>query len=329
MKMIWLIILSAWFIGYILIGFLVRCWTKFTNRHFESNNINLKGKTVLITGANNGLGKGVARFMANKGARVIMACRNMKTGKAVQDEIIRESGNDQIILLNVDLSSFRSIHEFCSKVIATETKIDILIHNAAYAGFIKKAVSADGIELTMATNHYGPFLMTTLLMDLLKKSAPRRIVVVTSKCHSVSYFTPQNEKHLNPIDCWLPLYQYSNSKLANLLFTFELARRLEGTGITVNALHPGTANSEIWQTESRIMNLSLYIFRKFLRSVNESIQTTLYVSLSKELENVTGKYFRNCKLGKTHKIAQNTSSQKILWKESEKIVNQINLGLTL
>lgn len=221
----------------------------------------------------------------------------------------------------VDLSIFQSIREFCEKIIASEKKIDILIHNAGYGGILKKAVSVDGIEYTMATNYYGPFLMTNLLIELLKKSAPNcRIIVIASKAHTLSFLNPMNKYHLNPVNFWPPFYLYPNSKLANILFTFELARRLKGTGITVNALHPGTINTNIWRNYNFPLNILPAVFRRFLRTEVEGIQTVLYVSLHKELENVTGEYFRNCKLAKVHKKAHNREWQSNLWKESQKIV---------
>jgi NAD(P)-dependent dehydrogenase (short-subunit alcohol dehydrogenase family) len=305
--------------------------------------VNLAGKTVLITGANSGIGKETARYMAKRGARVIMACRTMETAKIVRgklsislfdssannllikfkEEIATESENSKIILHHLDLSSFQSVREFCANVIETEPKIDILIHNAGYGGILSKAVSVDGIEYTMATNHYGPFLMTNLLIDLLKKSAPCRIVVVGSKAHTLSFLDPTIQDHLNPADFWFPLALYANSKLANLLFTFELARRLEGSGVTVNALHPGSIDSDIWRNYPFPLNLAIRILRIFLRTVEEGMQTTLFASLSTSLENVSGKYFRNCKLAKPNTNSQNTEWQRVLWEESVKIVQLI------
>jgi NAD(P)-dependent dehydrogenase (short-subunit alcohol dehydrogenase family) len=218
------------------------------------------------------------------------------------------------------LSCFQSIREFCATIIATEPKIDILIHNAAYAGVLSKAVSADGIEYSMATNHYGPFLMTSLLVDLMKKSAPCRIVVVGSKAHTLSFFDPTNPNHLNPVSFWLPFFLYPNTKLANLLFTFELARRLKGTGINVNALHPGSIDSGIWRNYLFPLNIATRFLRVFLKTLNEGIQTTIFVALSTSLDDVSGEYFRNCRPGKVHKDANNVEWQRILWEESVRIV---------
>lgn len=172
----------------------------------------------------------------------------------------------------------------------------------------------------MATNHYGPFMMTNLLMELLKKSAPCRIVVVSSKSHTVSFLDPNIEQHLNPLDYWFPLRIYANSKLANILFTFELARRLEGTGVTANALHPGVIDSEIWRNTPFPWKVYTHISRIFMRSLKEGIQTTLHVALSPCLENVTGQYFRNCQPAKSSQDSLNEDWQKVFFEESSRIV---------
>lgn len=141
--------------------------------------------------------------------------------------------------MHVDLSSFKSVRDFAAKVNRDESRLDVLIHNAGYSNYLTRAVSVDGIEFTMATNHYGPFLLTHLLVDLLKKSAPSRIVVVASKTHTLSFLDPTKESHRNPVGFFPPIYLYANSKYANILFTFELARRLKQFNVTANCLHPG------------------------------------------------------------------------------------------
>lgn len=144
-----------------------------------------------------------------------------------------------MVVHHVDLSSFESVRKLAKAINRTEAKIDVLIHNAGYVHYTKRAVSVDGVEMTMATNHYGPFLLTYLLIDLLKKSAPSRIVVVASKTHTWSFMNPLDAYHRNPVGFLLPGMLYGNSKLANFLFTYELARRLKDSNVTVNCLHPG------------------------------------------------------------------------------------------
>lgn len=139
----------------------------------------------------------------------------------------------------MDLSSFKSVRAFAAKINSSESRIDVLIHNAGLVEYWRRGVSVDGVEMTMATNHYGPFLLTHLLIDLLKKSAPCRIVIVASKTHTWSFMDPHNDYHINPVGFLLPGLLYGNSKYANILTCFELARRLKGSNITVNCLHPG------------------------------------------------------------------------------------------
>lgn len=156
--------------------------------------------------------------------------------------MINETGNKNIIVHQVDLNSFKSIRDFSEKIVTTEKRLDVLVHNAGYAQYFKQEVSVDGIEMTMATNHYGPFLLTHLLIDLMKKTAMDsicRIVVVSSITHHLSFFNPLKTYHLNPLNFFMPIWLYNNSKFANILFAFELARRLQGSGIIVHCLHPG------------------------------------------------------------------------------------------
>lgn len=236
------------------------------------------------------------------------------------DEIIVESENHKVVLHHVDLSSFTSIRQFATKIIETEPKIDILIHNAGYSGVFSKEQSVDNIEMTMAVNCYGPLLLTHMLIDLMKKSAPSKILIVSSKAHSLSLFNPRKPYHLNPINFWLPLYLYSNSKFAQILVTYELAKRLNGSGVTANIVHPGTINSEIWERAPYPCKIYVSIARKFMKTVEQGIQTTLYAALSKNVEGVTGKYFRNCREGNSVRRTHDEELQKVMWEESKNII---------
>ncbi|KAG5681294.1 hypothetical protein PVAND_010745 [Polypedilum vanderplanki] len=300
-------------------GISYNIYVRLTCGKFKEKNVNLDGKTVLITGANSGLGKETAKYMAKRGARVIMACRNMKTAEEARDDIIAYSENHKVILQHLDLGSFESIRKFAARINESERKIDILIHNAGYCGRFKKSVTVEGIERTMAINVYGPFLLTHLLIDLLKKSAPSKIVIVTSKAHTVSYLNPNNPSLLNPVNCWLPTSLYANSKFAQFLLSYEMARRLFGTGVTVNLLHPGTCDSPIWNNPPLVLKLNIYIMRKFMKTIEQGIQTILYVSLSKEVDGITGKYYRDCKPRKSGSKTYNINWQQTMWEASKKM----------
>jgi NAD(P)-dependent dehydrogenase (short-subunit alcohol dehydrogenase family) len=204
----------------------------------------------------------------------------------------------------------------------TESKIDILIHNAGVCATFRNEKTVDNIEMTMQVNYYSAFLLTHLLIDLMKQSSPSKIITVSSKAHSVSYLDPTNPRLLNPRKCWLPTFMYANSKFACFLFTYELSKRLNGSGVTANILHPGTCDSNIWKKENLPFPINFYIYmtRKFLKTNEQGIQTILHVALSKDAENVSGRYFRDCKERKSSKGTYNEKWQKIMWEESKKLV---------
>nr|XP_019545444.2 retinol dehydrogenase 14-like [Aedes albopictus]XP_029713191.1 retinol dehydrogenase 14-like [Aedes albopictus]XP_029713192.1 retinol dehydrogenase 14-like [Aedes albopictus] len=277
---------------------------------------NMEGKTVIVTGANSGIGKETARDLAKRGARVIMACRNMETAAQARDEIVKETGNNNVFIKKLDLSSQASIREFAADVLKSETKLDVLIHNAGFAETFKKSKSVDGIEFTMATNHYGPFLLTHLLIDLLKRSAPSRIVIVASELYR---FASVDLNNLNPVNS-LPGYLYYVSKCANIMFTRELARRLEGTNVTANCLHPGMIDSGIWRNVPFPLTIPMAAMKLFFKTNEEGAQTSLHLACSTEVEGVSGKYFRDCKeAGLTAGISDMEKAKK-LWEESVKMV---------
>jgi NAD(P)-dependent dehydrogenase (short-subunit alcohol dehydrogenase family) len=281
------------------------------------------GKTVIITGANSGIGKETARDLAKRGARVIMACRNLETAKEARDDIILTTGNSNVIVKKLDLSSQASVREFANDIIKTEQKIDVLIHNAGYAETLKKAKSVDGIELTIATNHFGPFLLTHLLIDLLKKSTPCRIIIVGSELYRFAWTSLRsidNDK-LNPINHPFPGYLYYVSKGYNILFATELAKRLEGTGITVNCLHPGMIDSGIWRNVRFPLTIPMNFIKSFFKTTVDGAQTTIYLAVSDEVDGVNGKYFMDCKESSLKDYITNPELSKQLWDSSVKMVN--------
>jgi NAD(P)-dependent dehydrogenase (short-subunit alcohol dehydrogenase family) len=240
----------------------------------------------------------------------------METANKARDQIIKESGNENIFVKKLDLSSLKSIREFADDILKTENKIDVLIHNAGYANTFDKQKSVDGIEMTMATNHYGPFLLTHLLIDLLKKSAPCRIVIVASECYR---FASVNLKNLNPIDT-MPGYLYYVSKGANIMFALELSKRLKGSNITVNFLHPGMIDSGIWRNVPFPLSIFMAFVKGFFKTTKEGSQTTLFLACSDDVKNATGKYYLDCKEWDLQPYITNADQHKILWDESAKLV---------
>lgn len=298
----------------------------------------MEGKTVIITGANSGIGKETAKDLAGRGARIIMACRNLETANAVKgkeeltqstilytkwhslylDEIIKETNNNKVLVKKLDLGSQKSVREFAADIVKTEPKIDVLIHNAGMALAFRGQTSEDGVELTMATNHYGPFLLTHLLIDVLKKSTPSRIVIVASELYRLASV---NLNKLNPVGTFPAAYLYYVSKFANIYFARELAKRLEGTNVTVNFLHPGMIDSGIWRNIPFPLNLPMMAITKgFFKTTKAGAQTTIYLATSDEVANVSGKYFMDCKEATLNAAALDEEKGRQLWEESLKIV---------
>jgi len=277
----------------------------------------MEGKTVVVTGANCGIGKETVRDLAKRGARIIMACRNLDKANRARDEIMKETGNQNLIVMKLDLSSQQSVRDFADEFLDKESQLDVLIHNAGYANTFNKAVSVDGLELSVATNHYSVFLLTHLLIDILKKSSPSRIIVVAS-----SFYRAVNVglDDLNPVDA-CPWFLYYRSKGWNIMFTLELAKRLQGTGVTANCLHPGLVDTGIWRNVAPVLKPGFFVWNKlFFVKPKEGAKTTIYLATSNQVNDVSGKYFADCReypLRPFIKVPENCLK---LWEESAKIV---------
>lgn len=236
----------------------------------------------------------------------------------IAEDIEKATGNTNIVVKKLDLSSQQSIREFAADIVKTEPKLDVLIHNAGMALAFRGQKSVDDIELTMATNHYGPFLLTHLLIDLLKKSAPSRIVIVASELYRLASV---NLNNLNPINVKPAAYLYYVSKYANIYFARELAKRLEGTNVTVNSLHPGMIDTGIWRSVPFPLNYPMRLITKgFFKTPEQGAQTSIHVAVAEELNGVTGKYFMDCKEHTLSAAASDMDKAKKLWEESAKIV---------
>ncbi|KAK4875323.1 hypothetical protein RN001_011745 [Aquatica leii] len=278
----------------------------------------LVGKTAIVTGSNIGIGYYTALDFAKRGAKVILACRNAAKAEEAKLKIIEATGNNNVIVKIVDLSSLSSVRTFAKDVNETEDRLDILVNNAG-AGCTDHCYTADGLSMSMQINHFGPFLLTMLLIDLLKKSAPSRIVTVSSSAASVGRI---NVNNLNaPSRIFTNMFDYANVKLCNLLFTVELAQKLVGTGVTANVLHPGMVKSDFLKdTPTFVTKLISIAMKLFYKSTEAGAQTSVYVAISKDLKGVSGKYFAECAYTTLPRLAEDRALAKVLWNKSEEFV---------
>ncbi|KAI4491511.1 hypothetical protein M0804_002903, partial [Polistes exclamans] len=289
----------------------------------DKSNKKMKDKTVIITGCTAGLGKETAKRLAKKGAKVIMACRNVDAANTIKEEIVKETENSNVIVRKLDLASLQSIRNFAELINKEESRLDVLIHNAATVQFLKNKITEDDLEITMATNHYGPFLLTHLLIDLLKQSQPSRIVILSSVVYK---FGSLNLNNPNPTNSFLPVRHYFTSKYGNLMFTLELARRLEGTGVIANCLHPGIIDTGIWRKTPNILYwiVKCIIIIPLRITLEEGAERIIYLAESEEINGVSGKYFvkyyRHFAKNSLTTIIRNPDLSKRFWEISERLV---------
>jgi NAD(P)-dependent dehydrogenase (short-subunit alcohol dehydrogenase family) len=284
----------------------------------------MSGKVVVITGGNAGIGKEAAVGLASLGARVVITSRNEERGRAARDEVVELSGNPEVDVMLLDLASFRSIRSFASAVLAEHDRLDVLVNNA---GLIlrRRTETEDGFEATFGINHIGHFLLTDLLLDRLKASAPARIVVVASMAHKGARrgldFDDLQAEHRR----YRWMEAYNKSKLANIYFARELARRLDGTGVTVNVLHPGFVRSEFGRGGDlgALYGFGIKLGAPFAINSERGARTTIYLASSPEVEAVTGAYFFNCKPAPISKAAQDDDAARRLWDETERMVSSV------
>lgn len=268
----------------------------------------MKEKICIVTGANSGIGKATALGLAQLGAHIIMLCRDKSRGEEAQSEIINESGNESIDLMLADLSSQQSIRQFVSEFKKKYDKLHVLISNAG-VNPSKRYETVDGIEKAFAINTLAPFLLTNLLIPTLKNSIPARVVNVASNVQSksINFDKLQSKKYFRS---WKA---YSRSKTALILITYEFARRLSGSGITVNCLHPGFIKTNITRDYKGIIKFFTKIIFSFAKSPEEGAKTSIYLASSPEVEGVNGKFFINKEEAKTKEITYDTSVAKKLW----------------
>ncbi|XP_029467944.1 dehydrogenase/reductase SDR family member 13 [Rhinatrema bivittatum] len=275
----------------------------------------LKGKTVVITGANTGIGKMTALDLAQRGARVILACRNKERAETAVYDIRKESGNREVLFMKLDLASLASIRAFAALFMDSEPRLDILINNA---GVCEGDKTVDGYNLIFGVNHLGHFLLTQLLLERLKHCAPSRIVIVASSAYCNGRI---NFENLNSLPGgWIQ--DYCNSKLANVLHARELASKLEGTNVTCYAVHPGFVNTELFRNLSPWRKLLLYcIAGLFFRNCTDGAQTLIHCAVQEGIELYSGRYFSDCRAQEVRPHARDDGVAKKLWEVSEHLVD--------
>ena len=279
----------------------------------------MDGKTVIVTGANTGIGKETALDLTKRGARVIMACRDLKKGETALNDIVEKTGSKNVVLKQLDLASLKSIREFAENINKNEPRLHVLINNAGVMLVPELTKTEDGFEMQMGVNHLGHFLLTNLLLDLLKKSTPSRIVVVSSVGHEM-FTTKMKFDNINSETIYEKWDAYGQSKLANILFTRELAKRLDGTGVTVNSLHPGIIFTDLFRHPTAWCYLIYFTIYLFGKRTKQGALTTIHLAVSEDVEGVTGVYFVDCKPIGPSEAAQDDGAAKKLWEISAHLV---------
>jgi NAD(P)-dependent dehydrogenase (short-subunit alcohol dehydrogenase family) len=275
----------------------------------------------MVTGATNGIGKVTARELAGKGAEVVIVSRTLTKLENTVSKIKSETGNQNVSYIQADLSSMDEVRQVAETFKASHNRLDVLVNNAG-AYFNERRESADGYEMTLALNHLNYFLLTNLLLDVLKDTADAhgqaRIVNVSSEAHRN---TTVNFDDLQRHNKYSGFTVYGESKLMNILFTYEMDRRLQGTGVTVNALHPGFVNTGFAMNNDGIVKwLMSGIQALFAKSEEEGAQTSIYLAASPEVKGISGKYFADKQQKKSSDASYNLDAQKRLWQISEQLI---------
>lgn len=278
------------------------------------------GKVALVTGGTSGIGKATAMALAAMGADVVVAGRDRERGERAAAEIRAQTGA-RVDLALADLASQAGVRELAEGFEGRYDRLDVLVNNA---GLVQstRTESPDGLETTLATNHLAPFLLTNLLLDTLKESAPSRVVTVSSEAErwgNIDFDDLQSKKKYRGFPV------YGMTKLANIMFTYELAERLEGTGVTATCMHPGAVNTRFGTNNLGPMTLLFRAFKPFMRTPEQGADTVIWLASSPEVEGVSGRYYADRKVIEPKKIANDPAARRRLWEESERLTG---LGVT-
>ena len=275
----------------------------------------LAGRTVVLTGASSGIGRATALGLADEGARLFLVGRTPERCEETLAEIRRRTGRDDAVMLRADLSSLAEVRRLAKELLARAERVHVLLNNAGVT-LLRREQTVDGLEATFATNHLAPFLLTGLLFPRLRESAPARVVNVASDAHRfgrLDLADLQNERS------YRALRVYAQSKTANILFTQELARRIAGSGVSANALHPGGIRSNLGRSEGSLLETVRKLVGVFLKTPEEGARTPLYLACAPEVEGVSGRYFAKCRERTPAAHARDPELARRLWERSEEL----------
>jgi NAD(P)-dependent dehydrogenase (short-subunit alcohol dehydrogenase family) len=276
-----------------------------------SNGEWIRGKTCMITGATSGIGRASALELGTMGAKLVLVCRNRQRGEELVREI-EQAGNPEVELMVADLESQAQIRKLAAEFLASKKPLHVLMNNAGIFN-MKRRMTTDGVEEVWAVNHLAYFMLTLLLLERIKQSAPARIINISSTLHNSATIKFDD---LGGERSWGGMSSYGQSKLANILFTYELARRLEGTGVTVNAVHPGAVATNLARNNGAIVSTAWKLAGTFMRSAEKGARTQIYLASSPEVEGVTGKYFVDCKEARSSAESHDANIARRLWEVS-------------
>ena len=275
----------------------------------------MTGRVCVVTGTTRGIGRATAERLAELGATLVLVCRRLEDGESVAREITSAHGGRPALVIPADLSSQRSVREAAELIRAAHPRVHVLVNNA---GLIPKQreTTVDGLEMQFAVNHLAYFLLTNLLLDQLIDGAPSRVVSVSSGAHQggrLDFGDLQSERRYDPVRV------YGRTKLANVLFTYELARRLGGTGVTANCLHPGVVATKLMADYMNVPLVGGAIAQTFGDSVEKGAETTVYLAASRDVEGVTGRYFVGPRETRSSPASYDVTLQQRLWEESARL----------
>jgi NAD(P)-dependent dehydrogenase (short-subunit alcohol dehydrogenase family) len=276
--------------------------------------VDMSGKVCMVTGATHGIGEATVRALAGMGAEVIATARDAKRGKAVVEAIRAKTGNPNVRLMLADFASLAAVRALAEEFRQNYSRLDVLVNNAGGI-HIRRTLTVDGYEMTFAVNHLAPFLLTNLLLDLMKASAPSRIVNVSSDAslQGTIHFEDLHGEQRGVADA------YQQSKLANVLFTVALAKRLEGTGVTANALHPGWVGTNIGANNGFPFTLVRPIILMLGMTAEKGAETQVYLATSPEVAGVSGGFFFRKKPWKPNPLVNDDATVERLWRVSEQL----------